>query len=219
MAEPEAAVPQAPRRATGEIPRSWAMPAEAVSDAPAPTSSHTVIVGVIAAAAAVALVVAAGTLGGRASTTTPPAPAVAPSTSTSPRAAIAPTMTTTPAPPASAPAPPSPTPPSPTPPATPTPTPPTPEPTAVAPEATPPAAADAVTPTRLRARAMIGKARLAARDGERDKALALAEQAVALDAGCGGCWRTLALLRRQTGDKAGAAEARARADAATDTLP
>ncbi len=76
-----------------------------------------------------------------------------------------------------------------------------------------------MTPTRLRARAIIGKARVAARDGNRDKALVLAEQAVALDAGCGGCWRTLALLRRQTGDKAGAAHARARADAANDPLP
>jgi hypothetical protein len=66
---------------------------------------------------------------------------------------------------------------------------------------------------------MIGKARLAARDGDREKALALADQAVALDDGCGGCWRTLALLRRQSGDKAGAAAARARADAAADPLP
>lgn len=66
---------------------------------------------------------------------------------------------------------------------------------------------------------MIGRARIAARDGERDRALALAEQAVALDEGCGGCWRTLALLRLQTGDKAGAADARARAAAADDPLP
>jgi hypothetical protein len=79
--------------------------------------------------------------------------------------------------------------------------------------------ADQLPATRLRARTLIGRARRAARDGDRDQALALAEQAVAVDDGCGGCWRTLALLRRQKGDRPGAAQARARAEAAVDLLP
>jgi hypothetical protein len=229
-------------RSGSQIPRAWTVPAESFSEPQAPASVSPWIAGLVAAGAAVALVVTVSLVSSPAATTTttttrqrptqPPATTttpVAPTTTTTPPIALATTTTppialattTTPIAPAT------------TPPIAPVTTAPAPTTTTPAPSTTTPAPStttkptpgadtrsdDAVPPSRLRARSLVGKARRAARDGKRDLALRLAEQAVAVDDRCGGCWRTLALLRRQTGNHAGAAAARTRANEATDPLP
>jgi len=107
--------------------------------------------------------------------------------------------------------------------------------TPVAPPPTPPAAAIAVVPVpppavktvavaeapvvsgadRARAKQLVGKARRLAKDGDVDAAHDLAEKAVVADPECADCWKTVALLRKKTGDRAGSTLAKARADALT----
>jgi hypothetical protein len=64
---------------------------------------------------------------------------------------------------------------------------------------------------RLQAQDLIGRARIAARDGDESQAMVFALRAVALDPECAGCWRTVGLLRGRSGDHLLAARARARA--------
>jgi predicted Zn-dependent protease len=79
------------------------------------------------------------------------------------------------------------------------------------------AAAHAVTPAaRARARQLIQRARVLAKDGKVAQAHDVAEDAIAADPECGSCWKTVALLRKKTGDRAGATLAKARADALGD---
>ncbi len=87
----------------------------------------------------------------------------------------------------------------------------------VQPVATAEAAAHAVTPAaRARARQLIQRARVLAKGGKVPEAHTVAEQAVVADPDCGECWKTVALLRKKTGDRAGATIAKARATALGD---
>ncbi len=79
------------------------------------------------------------------------------------------------------------------------------------------AAAHAVSPAaRARARQLIQRARVLAKGGKVPEAHTVAEQAITADPDCGECWKTAALLRQKTGDRAGATIARARAVALGD---
>ena len=66
---------------------------------------------------------------------------------------------------------------------------------------------------RAKAKQFVGKARRLAKDGDVDGARDVAEKAVIADPDCVDCWKTVALLRKKTGDRDGSALAKARADA------
>ena len=188
--------PQKPphQRPTGEIPLSWALPAEDVSEASTPTSSNKSL---LIAGVGVALMVGAVVLALR-----PPDRPLAPPTAQPPPAQ-----------------------PLPPPQAVPRPQPAVPAPLELADNAAtePPEATSAPTTTaptttddggpaaRLQAQDLIGRARIAARDGDESQAMVFALRAVALDPECAGCWRTVGLLRGRSGDHLLAARARARA--------
>ena len=70
---------------------------------------------------------------------------------------------------------------------------------------------DGGSEARLQAQDLIGRARIAARDGDESQAMVFALRSVALDPECAGCWRTVGLLRGRSGDHLLAARARARA--------
>lgn len=183
------------KRPTGSIPLSWARPAEDVSAAPSSSTK-------LPMATVVALVVVAILIGGivinratdrlAASGVVPSPPSPQPSAPAVPPAPAAP-----PEPPSIASAP---------------------EPAVVNPGVAPedddtvsgtkpaPPAAD-----RKRAQSLLRAARIAARDEDNAKAIALSEDAVDKDPGCFECWSTLAFLRQKTGDKDGARTARLRA--------
>lgn len=202
MADADRVMKAAPKRATGEIPLSWALPAESVSEAQAPkTSSRT---GLVAAGVVVLIVVGAVLALSQRSTPSTPSTPSAPSTTS--------TTSTSPAQPALVPAPVAPAPVAggdvvapPLPVATPA--------ASAAVDVPAPASATPAVSREARdqAQSLIGRARVAARDGNDAKARELAEQAVTLDPDCGGCWRTVAFLRGRAGDRPAAALARARA--------
>ena len=190
-----------PRRATGEIPLSWAVPAEAVTAGPPshrPVSLMTVF-GALVVVAAVGFAIVRWM--------SPPAV----ETDFLDRAVVVKTPPSTP-------------------PAVdavvglPPPPPPSVQTVAVA-EAPALAsepndqATDGGVAARTKARQLVARARRSAKGGDIPEARALAEAAVAADPACGGYWKTLALLRRKTGDRAGATAARARADALVDDGP
>jgi len=180
-----------PRRATGEIPLSWAMPAEVVTSAVAVPKAP---VSLVVVAGVVLCVAIAGFFISQlmspeplfAERSVPPAP---PSSSTTP--------TSVPA--VAVPAPPLPVEAAPSMPAV--------QPVAVA-EAPTTSAAD-----RAKAKQLVGKARRLAKDGDLDEARDVAEKAVIADPACAECWKTVALLRKKAGDRSGATLAKARADA------
>lgn len=173
-----------PRRATGEIPLSWAMPAEVVTAAVPPRKSPVSLVTIAGALLAFAIA------GFFATRLLSPDPVVVERT---------PDVVT--------PVPPGPTPPPPTAVAVVPVTPPDVKTVAVA-EAPVVSGAD-----RARAKQLVGKARRLAKDGDVDAAHDLAEKAVVADPECADCWKTVALLRKKTGDRAGSTLAKARADA------
>ncbi len=198
--------PQKPphQRPTGEIPLSWALPAEDVSEASTPTSSNKSL---LIAGVGVALMVGAVVLALR-----PPDRPLAPPTAQPPPAQpvarpkpVPPTQPAVPAPldvadnaatePTEA-----------------TTAPTTTAPTTTAPTTTATTTTDDGGPAaRLQAQDLIGRARIAARDGDESQAMVFALRAVALDPECAGCWRTVGLLRGRSGDHLLAARARARA--------
>jgi len=194
--------PQAPRRTTGEIPLSWAMPAETVSDdIVAPPTRPIVTVVLVVGLAIVAAATIAVVLAGRDTAVSERPPAATFAQPTPPTTAPEPVLPVRPAP-------------------------------AVLPvEAadTPPALADPSVKTTglptgpvgdaIKAQALLNRARLAARDGDDVKARLLAEQAVEADDVCGPCWKTLAFLRGRAGDRAGATIAKARVDALEQAKP
>ena len=209
--------PPSPRRPTGSIPLSWARPAEDVSaDVDKSAGPNNVVIAVVVAALVVVGVVVLSRAGGPTSpTTSPTTPPTTPSV----------TETRPPKPP----------------PTTPVPIDKAPEPAqanaAIAPEdddavadlakknapnaaapATPAknSAANSTTTTEAQkklAQAALKACRLAARDGDNAKAVALAEDAVDADPRCYECWSTLAFLRGKLGDAEGqrAAKMQARA--------
>jgi len=192
------------RRPTGEIPLSWALPAEAVSDdvmpqRESPAASKAIAALVLLGFAVVVFVVVLARTGntvGAAGVGDERQPTSAPIVAPVPPTAPALTETRDVVPPTPVPAFAGSSSSSPTPP----------------PVATP---APAPTPARDTALAqkLLNRAKLAARDGDDVKGRALAEQAVEADANCESCWRTLAFMRGRAGDRAGAALARGRADA------
>lgn len=193
MADVDRTMHGAPKRATGEIPLSWALPAEAVSEGPPPRSKSR---GPVLAAVVVVVVVGAAALlvwrPWASPTTEAPLPAssavAAPPPAVSPPTPSSPPVVVDAAPMAAAPA----------------------EAAVIdppLPASEPVVSADA----RAQAQVLVNRARVAARDGDDDKARELAEKAVTLDPDCGGCWRTVAFLRGRGGDRPAAALARARA--------
>lgn len=188
--------PQKPphQRPTGEIPLSWALPAEDVSEASTPTSSNKSL---LIAGVGVALMVGAVVLALR-----PPDRPLAPPTAQPPPAQPLPPPQAVPRPQPAVPAPleladn-----------AATEPTEATSAPTTTAPTTTD----DGGPAARLQAQDLIGRARIAARDGDESQAMVFALRAVALDPECAGCWRTVGLLRGRSGDHLLAARARARA--------
>ena len=66
---------------------------------------------------------------------------------------------------------------------------------------------------RKRARVLLRAARFAAKDGDYDKASALAEDAVDTDPRCAECWATVGFLRKRAGDLDGFQAARLQARA------
>ncbi len=202
MADADRVMKAAPKRATGEIPLSWALPAESVSEAQAPkTSSRT---GLVAAGVLALIVVGAVMALSQRSTSSAPSTPAAPSPaapSTASTSSAQPALV--PAPVASAPAP-----------VVDVVAPPLPvAPASAAVDVPAPATASPAVSREARdqAQSLISRARVAARDGDDTKARELAEQAVTLDPDCGGCWRTVAFLRGRAGDRPAAALARARA--------
>ena len=188
--------PQKPphQRPTGEIPLSWALPAEDVSEASTPTSSNKSL---LIAGVGVALMVGAVVLALR-----PPDRPLAPPTAQPPPAQPLPPPQAVPRPQPAVPAPLELADNAAT------------EPTeaTTAPTTTAPTTTDDGGPAaRLQAQDLIGRARIAARDGDESQAMVFALRAVALDPECAGCWRTVGLLRGRSGDHLLAARARARA--------
>ncbi len=182
------------QRPTGEIPLSWALPAQDVSEAPTPTSSKKSL---LIAGVGVALMVGAVFLALR-----PPDRPLAP-----PTAQTAPAQ---PVPPAQSVPPPQPAVPAPLELADNAAS--EPREATTAPTTTAPTTTDDGGPeARLQAQDLIGRARIAARDGDESQAMVFALRAVALDPECAGCWRTVGLLRGRSGDHLLAARARARA--------
>ncbi|MDP2340561.1 MAG: hypothetical protein Q8O67_06370 [Deltaproteobacteria bacterium] len=180
--------------AAGSIPLSWARPAEDVSD-DVPSGSRAPFVIVLVLAIAIAGVVAVG----QAMTAAPPPSVTAPVEA--PVAALPAPITSAPEPAANrvitAP---------------------------VAPEdddgvaaadpvAAPVVAAPIDDADRKRARVLLRAARFAAKDGDFDRASALAEDAVDKDPRCAECWATVAFLRKRAGDLDGFSAARLQARA------
>ncbi len=175
----------APRRATGDIPLSWAMPAEVVTAAVAVPKSPVSLALVAAALIVVAIggFVVTRLMGAPvADDVVVDEPSVAPTVPNVPVFAAAPAIAPVPVPPPS-----------------------------VLPVAVAEAANDDAG--RERAKQLVARARRLAKDGNIAGARRVAEDAVVADPGCADCWKTVSLLRKKSGDKAGATLAKARADA------
>jgi hypothetical protein len=203
----------APRRTTGEIPLSWAVPAEAVSEDTSTDGSRSTL---IATAGVVVVLVLAAVImrvnqGAPTTTTATAAATPTTTTTTTPETTTAPALAAPPLPEPPAEAVAAATPPEAAPPEAAT--------TTTTTEAAPDATPAVTTIEQKKAKALVFAARQSAKDGEDEKATRLAELAVQTDPSCAGCWKTVALLRMRAGDKAGAAVAKARAAQAEDAAP
>jgi hypothetical protein len=187
------------RRPTGSIPLSWARPAEDVS---ADVDAAGTGVPVAAVVAFIVVAIAAGLVLARRVVPEPSASTPSASTSSASTSPPSSASTSSPSSPSSPPTPPASSAPTPTPPPQPVLPAAALDPT-VAPEDDDTLAAPLDAAAKKAAQLSLKKARLAARDDDNAKAIALVEDAVAKDPRCYECWSTLAFLRGKVGDVEG----------------